>query len=486
MKKEIIYCKFLFFPLFFLLPFFADASVIQKSSTNLGSDTLRNGLIGHWTFDGKDITDKVYDRSGQGNHGGFYGGATSSAKVAGKIGQGLRFDGVNDRVGLESIYINSQLSISVWFKIIGEGPQYYQGIVSKTTGDGAEDNYRIMSLYSDTLRYGVAACTVTCAGMIDVTVNNRDGKWHHAVLTFDGTTIKAYYDGVYKDSLTRPGTINNNNAKTNIGSFLDDYGNLNGYVDEVRMYNRALSNAEVAQLYRLGQNKYNVSVKNSQSLLESGLVGWWTFDGKDTPWTSSTAGTVIDKSGNGNTGTLTNMNRSITPTIGKLGQGLKFDGSNDYVNLGTDASLTPSDITVSAWVKANQLSSWSGILSNMTTWGTGFGLQIGTTQNIAAMISGAYLKTSWTPVIGKWYHIVATHNNSNDYNALYINGVYENSVTRAVSYEGSAKTYIGVFYTSPSLIFNGTIDDVRIYNRVLSSDEVSELYKFGQGKIISP
>jgi hypothetical protein len=65
--------------------------------------------------------------------------------------------------------------------------------------------------------------------------------------------------------------------------------------------------------------------------LSTGLVGWWTMDGKDTPWTSATAGTTLDSSGNGNTGTLTSMNRATSPVAGKIGQGLNFDGVDDYI-----------------------------------------------------------------------------------------------------------------------------------------------------------
>ena len=65
--------------------------------------------------------------------------------------------------------------------------------------------------------------------------------------------------------------------------------------------------------------------------IQSGLVGYWTFDGKDTSWTNSTTATTLDKSGNGNTGTLTNMLQSTAPVPGKIGQALKFDGSSGYV-----------------------------------------------------------------------------------------------------------------------------------------------------------
>ena len=68
----------------------------------------------------------------------------------------------------------------------------------------------------------------------------------------------------------------------------------------------------------------------------------------------------------------------------------------------------------------------------MISWGTGFSLQIGPIQNIAAMVSGEYLKTSWTPSIGVWYHIVATHRSSDNLNVLYVNGVQENTMVREI------------------------------------------------------
>ena len=93
------------------------------------------------------------------------------------------------------------------------------------------------------------------------------------------------------------------------------------------IYNRALSASEVQQLYGLGAGTHvNTSSANLQrgSSLANGLVGYWTFDGSDI-----SGSTVYDLSGNGNNGT----NNGATPTIGKLGQALKFDGSSSYVNI---------------------------------------------------------------------------------------------------------------------------------------------------------
>src|SRR3989337_2906315 len=80
--------------------------------------------------------------------------------------------------------------------------------------------------------------------------------------------------------------------------------------------------------------------------LNSGLVGYWSFDGPDMANV-----TAYDRSGNANNGTLTN---GPTRAVGRIGQGLSFDGSNDYVSFGNASSLNPATaITISAWINTS-------------------------------------------------------------------------------------------------------------------------------------
>jgi hypothetical protein len=71
---------------------------------------------------------------------------------------------------------------------------------------------------------------------------------------------------------------------------------------------------------------------------------------------------------------------------------------------------------------------------------------------------------------------VATHRSSDNFTALYVNGVLENTTTQAVTYSENAITTIGVFYTSGSLPFNGEIGSVKTYNRALTATEVTTIY----------
>jgi len=207
------------------------------------------------------------------------------------------------------------------------------------------------------------------------------------------------------------------------------------------------------------------------AIVTNGLV--LNVDAGFTPSYPTTGTTWYDVSGYGNNGTLVNG-----PTYNSDdGGSIVFDGVDDYVDIGYKLNLLNNDITQEAWVNANSfINGWHGIISNMPSWGTGFSLQIGTIQNIAAMVSGVYLTTSWTPSLNVWYHIVATHRSSDNLNVLYVNGVQENTVTREISYVENAVTKVGLFYTYNGLPFSGDIDVVRSYNRALTSSEVLQNY----------
>ena len=118
-----------------------------------------------------------------------------------------------------------------------------------------------------------------------------------------------------------------------------------GLIDDVHVYNRALSADEIKRLYKVGATaKLGQAAANDS--LTKGLVGWWNFDGK-----TSSGTRVFDASGTGNYGILTNGSTLVN---GKLGQGMEFDGEDDVVDAGSAGSL--DDIfqnggTISGWIK---------------------------------------------------------------------------------------------------------------------------------------
>jgi len=182
---------------------------------------------------------QAIDLSGHGNNGTIYGAQC----VQGRSGRALSFDGVDDYVevpdnpSLDSPY----LSVSAWIK-------------TNVTPDEADDILRRVSPFA--LRI-TTSCQAQFHCLIDGTWYHADGctqislgEWHHIIGTFDGSTIRVYVDGVEDGNYSISGTIDSATHPLLIGKGAGGYGRyFNGTIDEVRIYNRALSEEEIKWLY---------------------------------------------------------------------------------------------------------------------------------------------------------------------------------------------------------------------------------------------
>ncbi|MDY6911648.1 MAG: LamG-like jellyroll fold domain-containing protein [Chloroflexota bacterium] len=190
------------------------------------------------------------------------------------------------------------------------------------------------------------------------------------------------------------------------------------------------------------------------------------------------SGTTAQDAIGGNHGTIFG---ATWTTDGVSGNALDFDGSGDYINTSLAANTLTGDYTFEAWVKANTIPNYGGIItSNQSSPYNGFNLQVGTSQRIAicAMSGGGftYTRTSWAPTIGVWYHIVGVHDSSTDNNTLYVNGSYMDSDTQTVTMP-NLNVMIGRFYSSYNgHYFNGIIDEVAIYDEALTETEIQALF----------
>jgi len=474
--------------MFFGIYHYSDASfTISRPST------LNSGLVGYWTFDGADVTDKVYDKSGQGNHGYFYGGATTTAKVKGKIGQALKFDGVDDRVNAGNIsawdLAGTDHSFSLWFKasIDNTGSDF---LLDRFSGGTPGAGYLISLGTNGRLSLDERADGGDSIAKNDTSKNYRDNAWHHVIgiVNTSSKTGTLYVDGVNKGSDSYTGNLINQNESLTLGSDSSDSTYIySGLIDEVRIYNRALSASEVKSLYNQSASKFNKTPTNT---LTNGLVGHWTFDGADTNWTTNT---VVDRSGNGNTGTMTNMSTSTSPAKGKIGQALKFDGVNDYVNVGDPANgsldFGTNSFSYGMWVyvdnnRGSYDMPWNKGGSNAGDPGYDFEFGSSTwTINIADGISVKSSSSFGNGVLKQWVYVMAVVDRGNNRLHAYKNGVLVSGagvdLTGFGSVSGSTSANIGRRYDG-SYPFNGLIDEVRIYNRALSASEVKALYNMGR------
>ena len=208
---------------------------------------------------------------------------------------------------------------------------------------------------------------------------------------------------------------------------------------------------------------------------DAGLVGLWHFDD------AKTSTYTWDSSGNLNTGTLHGGLYEVGRVTGKYGGALNFDGVNDYVDCGSDASLDITDeITIEAWVKLDVL--FSSMIGDFPThirkagsWDC-YGYKGGDDKirfNVIDSLSTIRTLISNDAVVaGTWYHIVGTYDGS--IQKLYINGVLQDE-TEAWSDTIKSKPANSITIGKANQFFEGTIDEVAVYNRALSQGEIWKL-----------
>ena len=221
--------------------------------------------------------------------------------------------------------------------------------------------------------------------------------------------------------------------------------------------------------YRSGiYNGYKVI--GTQTLGLRGLVLWLKFN-------EGSGNIAYDSSFYNNHGTI----YGATWTDGKFGKALSFDGVDDYVDCGNDTSLRPSRITYEAWFKANSVSGRYTILRGSHNGDVALCIEDGAVkgQIDADPSNPTWNFVSYSPIYENiWYHAVLTWDGT--YARLYVNGELKDTDSTHpgdIRWSDTDGTIIGM--SRPSSLqypFNGTIDEVRIYNRALSENEIKMLY----------
>ena len=186
---------------------------------------------------------------------------------------------------------------------------------------------------------------------------------------------------------------------------------------------------------------------------------------------------VQDLSMNGNHGTLGGFSFPSTPVSGwnpgRTGVGLKFDGTDDYIDCGNNTSLAITDeITISMWIHRDTDSgTYERLLFKNGV--ADYYVQISDTDKFIFRIGGLDAVSSLIDIkIGEW--VLATAKYDGAFSKIFLDGVFDNSVSNAGAIPTSAGNLeIGRF---GSYKFNGSIDQVRIYSRALTAKEVQDYY----------
>jgi hypothetical protein len=418
---------------------------VRLYNTNLTDEqvTILYGLVGHWKLDetsGTTATDSTLNL----NHGTYTGGVTLS--VPGpfpNVGDvAAEFDGVDDYVTIpdnSTLKPTSALSVTGWVRGDAWGTGTDVDVILRK-GDANPNNWQLAiadgkaALYLDDSDGGGVRSTTTLS----------TGQWCHVAATWDGTQIKIYVNGALETTQARSGTISTDTRPIYLGG-RSGADLFDGGLDDVRIYNRALSAEEIAAM------QFDV------------LMAHWTFnEGSGTTVADSS---VYNRNAAFNTGTP-------TWTGGVRGGALQIIGLNDA---DTNAAFDPpSTGSVAFWFRTNgQPVSRQRLFGLSDAWEVRY--ETGGTLNFDLSIGSGFSSGTSFVDAGQWHHVVAIYNSGADTYSLYLDGKFVTSGTMAFTDQGAAILSFGT-RTGSTERFSGALDDFRVYNYELTAVEIAELY----------
>lgn len=420
---------------------------------------LNDGLVAYWPMN--ETSGNPADSSGNGTT------LTNNATATYTVG---KFGNAGTMVAASSQYfsVNTPASLqldkftySTWVNVTSF-PGLNTSLMKRGSLPGVQASM-FLNLTSTQLRTVISTDGTT--SNLDVSVNHNlsTATWAQVTWTYDGTSSVLYVNSVPISTTAFTGTQfapTGGNDVFNLGAIINS--TFDGKMDDVRVYNRGLSQKEVLALYNWAP----------------GPVGYWKMDEK--------SGTnAFDSSGNGNTGTL---NSGVAWDNGKFGGTSSMDGNDDYVDMGTNTILQPKNISLELWYyfqtggeafgglidkSANNWTTESYLLDSFSvntdcTGNTDTDFVTFTIYTAAChgLTSGSALTNN------AWHHIAATYDGATM--KLYINGTLSSSLTTSgdITYSTARNFQVGALNSTLNQI--GKYDDVKVYNYARTAQQVVE------------
>lgn len=374
----------------------------------------------------------------------------------------------------------------------------------------------------------------------NMTFNANTWYYVAGVMNYSTNTMQLYVNGnlVGTKSLTIPLSVRmQNNVAVTIGNQdvnynpYSSFSPFKGKIDEVRFWNIPRNASDIQASYKncLPASTPNLvayfkgdegSGTNTASLINNNFIGTlqngatWstqvdsvkncTLCNNNNNQTCDTSGLVLCMAMDGNANDSTKYNnhgiiRGATPTIGRDGKtnsAYYFNGITNHINLGVKNILKPSAASISVWVKPQTFNSYIGTNSNTiiitknpnnpSSFMEGYSLSLtnrtGTTKYMAINTHQPTNNEKWfmstqNTNLNQWTHLVLTF----DFDSikLYVNGQLDNKIYKGFNNVYDAFDSVVIGYSANIMnknYFKGDIDELKMYNRVLSSSEILNLY----------
>ena len=457
------------------------------------------GPIAHWKFD--EVSGPTAFDSASTNHGTL--SAAGATFVPGGIsGNAMSLDqAANGLVNMGNVLslTNGDHSIVAWVKTSPGNVTVPLVVVGKHQS-GTRNGYMLMLNGSGgglvalgkTAFYqggsGIAPLTVAETPISTTSVN--DGNWHQIVMVLQvGGTKRIYVDGAPAEDAKPTQAFNPNTAAFLIGGSqagLVPTASFTGLIDDVQIYDRALTDPEIDLLFRNPGSEAKTA-----PVTATGPIAHWKFD--------EVGGTTAFDSAGTNHGTLSATGATFVPG-GMAGNAMSLDkAANGLVNMGNNLMLGSSDFTVSGWIKtAPGAAPGFGTFVSKHEANTANGYFLSYDHTVIAnganhaffyagtrtIPSGGFqivdVPVSTSSVNdGNWHHILGVYRPSGT-TTIYVDGApLEGSIASSPIAVNAAAFLIGGANVAnvPTAFFTGLVDDVQIYDRALADTEIDFLFR---------
>lgn len=441
-----------------------DGTTVTKQIVRVLVDLTENAdLVAWWKLDER-LGTEAEDSSGNQLHATISG---AMLKQEGIIGYAMDFDGVDDYLYADQQdtkldFSGKQLTFCAWIKPDTVPGNSWSGVF------GAEQGGLALGLKNGELMF-------TQVNMVDASgsgVQVQAGQWTHVACTFDemaaANNLKYYVNGELVQ--TRSFDINLAASKPTylVGERAPSLNFFDGLIDDARMYRRILSASELSDLGAtpppLGGTVPDV---------------WYKLD------ESAGATVTVDASGNNRDAAISG---ATVGQPGQIGSAYSFNGTTDYLRADPASLTASSTLTMTAWIYPNSYDAFDGIFG-----ADGGGLALGF-KNGNLMLG--QVNTSDGPnfpqaiPLNQWTHVACSIDANETSNNLkyYVNGV----LVRTASYtlNTGSLTSKPTYYVGLKIggygYFDGLMDDLRIYYRVLADSEIAEIKDGGGGGQLDP